>query len=272
MEKAVRIMKFGACPVSCFELGGREVRRGVVSGVPLTMKTELFLEIGGVCQARRLVRYREGEREETKSVRLTFEGNVLPERVYVDYLCYRVRPFERAPLRCFKCQEYGHVAAVCVGSRRCGRCGKDNCEETCKEQEERARCLHCGGEHYAGATQCPRKVKEVKLKKIREETRGMSYAEAVQRVEGSTRVESKPEQENTVEKAANANIIMDKRHFLPFIAMVINCAADIKTKSERIKMVLEAARRFLNVEDVSGEELDNTLREGVSSTQTSGSG
>merc|ERR1712105_79234 len=49
--------------------------------------------------------------------------------------------------------------------------------------------------------------------------------------------------------------------------MVINCAAEIKGKSERIKMVLEAGRRFLGVMDVSGEDVDGVLREEPEPTQ-----
>ena len=47
--------------------------------------------------------------------------------------------------------------------------------------------------------------------------------------------------------------------------MVINCVVEVKGKSEKmikIKMVLEAARRFLNIVDITGEDLDITLREG----------
>lgn len=60
--------------------------------------------------------------------------------------------------------------------------------------------------------------------------------------------------------------------FLAFIAMVINCAMEIQVKSERIKMLLDTARRFLNVGDISGEDLDVTLRGGFAPTQTSASG
>ena len=35
-----------------------------------------------------------------------------------------------------------------------------------------------------------------------------------------------------------------------------------KGKLERIKMVLDAARRYLNVVDISGEDLEITLTEG----------
>ena len=66
------------------------------------------------------------------------------------------------------------------------------------------------------------------------------------------------------------NVCMDKRQFLAFIAMVINCAVEMQGKSERIKMVLEAARRFLNIVDITGEDLDSTLREGFATPQTNG--
>ena len=96
--------------------------KGVISGVPLDIKPDMFVEeVEGVCEARRLSRYREGQREQTKSICLTFEGE-LPERIDVHYVTYRVRTY-RGPIRCFCCQEYGHVASLCRGVRRCGRCG-----------------------------------------------------------------------------------------------------------------------------------------------------
>ena len=103
--------------------------------------------------------------------------------------------------------------------------------------------------------------------------KGLSYAEAVKRVEGrEERTRRQAEVEQPREEAErHTSIFMDRKRFLAFIAMVINCAVEIEGKSERIKMVLDAARRFLDVVDVSGEDLDNTLREGFTSTQTSGS-
>ena len=80
---------------------------------------------------------------------LTFEGE-LPSSVSLDYLWYKVRPYERAPLRCFSCQEFGHVAAVCTKSRICRRCGKTSCRTVqptvfgrnkCGVKKEEAKCL-----------------------------------------------------------------------------------------------------------------------------------
>lgn len=274
VHKALGIYKFGECPVEVFRLGVRERRKGVVSGVPLTVKMETIMHnVDGVCDAKRLSRFREGGREETTSVCLTFEGDVLPDRIYLDYLCYRVRPFERAPLRCFCCQKYGHVAAVCRGSKTCGRCGKEGCKEECKE--EPAKCLHCGGEHHVGSSQCPRKQKEMRVNKIRKGKQGMSYAEAVKKVEGSNETTETTITTQEPKQSANATergIYIDQKRFLAFIAMVINCSVEIQSKSERIKMILHAAKRFLDVGDVSGEDLDNILREGVMTIQTNGSG
>ena len=198
---------------------------------------------------------------------LTFEGEVVPERVYIEYISYRVRPYERAPLRCYCCQQYGHVAAVCRGIKTCGRCGKEGCKGECEGKEE-VKCIHCEGQHYAGSAQCPRKAKEVLVHKMRTEKRGMSYSEAVKRVEGSNEKRKTVQKEQEEKGNIHDNICMDKTRFLAFIAMVINCAVEISRKTERITMVLEAARRFLNVVDVTGEDLDAVLREGVTAAQT----
>ena len=224
------------------------------------------------CEAKRLTRFREGIREETTTVCLKFQGDTLPDRVYIDYLCYRVRPYVSAPMRCFCCHQYGHVAAVCRGNKRCGRCAKESCQEECKERNEPAKCLHCGGEHYVGSSQCPRKEREVKVNKIRKEKKRISYAEALRRVEGNNEMTETQEEPKKQENGTERGIYLDRKRFLAFIAMVINCAVEIKGKSERIKMILDAARRFLDVEDVSGEDLDNVLREGFSTAQADGSG
>ena len=98
--------------------------------------------------------------------------------------------------------------------------------EECKEQ---AKCLHCEGKHHAGSAQCPKRVKEVKVNKIRAEM-SLYYAKAVKRVERNDEmvaVQKEPEQKRN---GAEQNICMDKKGFLAFIAMVINCAVEIHGK------------------------------------------
>ena len=132
----------------------------------------------------------------------------------------------------------------------------------CEEEQKPAECMHCKGNHRAGAASCPKRVKEANVNKMRKE-KNMSYAEAVKTLDSVDRNETvQHEPEEKRKETSEPSICYDKKRFLAFIAMVINCAVEIPQKSERIKMVLEAARRFLGVEDITGEDLDDTLRDG----------
>ena len=104
------------------------------------------------------------------------------------------------------------------------------------------------------------------------ETKGVTYAEAVKRMERNEERAIKPTLQEEKTNQDEQNICMDKRKFLAFIAMVINCAFQMQGRSERIKMVLDAANRFLDIDNISGEDIDCTLREGFAPTQTLGSG
>ena len=168
LYRALNITRFGDITVDTFILGneGSSRRKGVISGVPLNVKPDIFEDVEGVWIARRMTRYREGQREDTKSICLTFNGEI-PERIYVDYMTYRVRPYERGPIRCYCCQDYGHVASVCRRARKCGRCGKEGCSDECKA--EVPKCLHCSGSHYVGSADCPKRREEAKVNRIRVE-------------------------------------------------------------------------------------------------------
>ena len=267
MKEMSRIKRYNGSEVECFPMRERPRKKGVISGFPLTIGMEAIDDYDCVYEARRMYRYKEGKKEPSESICITFEDE-LPDRMFIQYVCYRVRPFEAAPLRCFCCQEYGHVAAVCRGDIKCGRCGKrqDQCNGKCEEENVPVKCSNCAGNHYSGSAQCPERIKEVKVNKIRKEKR-VTYAEAVKSVESKDIVEKQPETErkgNGVEPV----ICFEKGRFLAFIAMVINCAVDISRKTERIKMVLDAARRFLNIVDISGEDLNEILTEEFAPTPT----
>ena len=175
--------------------------KGVISGVPIDVEAESFLEVEGVCGARWLKSHREGQEQDSWSVLIEF-AEALPERVYLDYVSYRVRAFERGALRRYLCQEYGNVAAVCRrGRNRCRRCGKEGfSEEECEITVEQTVCLHCGGNHEAGAKQCERRIKESEIERTRVLSI-ISYAEATRRVreeKGTGRKE--PDRSGTVAK------------------------------------------------------------------------
>lgn len=102
--------------VSSKIVGQRQWVSGVISGVPLGVSMEELksnISGGKIVGARRLLMNREGNRMESLSVEIRFDGAILPDKVKLGFISYSVRPFVPPPLRCYNCQKYGHVAMVC---------------------------------------------------------------------------------------------------------------------------------------------------------------
>ena len=59
-------------------------------------------------------------------------------RVKEGFMSSRVHEFIPKPIRCYKCQRYGHVATSCGSTLRCSRCGESH-EDECRAQD--LRCL-----------------------------------------------------------------------------------------------------------------------------------
>ena len=123
----------------------------------------------------------------------------------------------------------------CVGEG--GRTGAQKKTELTIEQ---AVCIHCKSNHEVGANKCQRRIIEWKCEVERTRaTNTISYAEATRRVrEGNGTGRKEQDRPGTVEKqerkSDSGSLIMDRRMFLAFIAMVINCASEIETKSEKL--------------------------------------
>ena len=100
----------------------------------------------------------------------------LPSEVRIGYLNFKIRPYVPKPLRCFKCNRFGHVANHCKGKERCSKCGEQHSWTVCPSTA--LNCPNCHGEHAANDRSCPRYKKEEQVLKIKS-SRNVSYAEAV---------------------------------------------------------------------------------------------
>ena len=59
----------------------------------------------------------------TNTYIMTFELPVIPPKIKIGYTVERVEQFVPNPLRCYKCQKYGHQQDKCNGKSLCGKCG-----------------------------------------------------------------------------------------------------------------------------------------------------
>ncbi|GFV09664.1 putative RNA-directed DNA polymerase from transposon BS [Trichonephila clavipes] len=99
--------------------------RGVISETDLLCASEaeiLGLSDQGVTEVRRIKIKKETSLFPTKHLILTFNSPKLPSNIKAGYLNCKLRPYIPNPLRCFKCQRFGHSQNSCRGQLTCSRC------------------------------------------------------------------------------------------------------------------------------------------------------
>lgn len=133
----------------------------------------------GVIAARRLVSKRGGSSNPTDNIVLTFNCSDLPTEVVVGYVRVKVRLFIPNPMRCFRCQRFGHTRTRCDNRQACSKCAStDHSDENC--DSDVPRCVNCGeGQtpHASYDRSCPTYAKEKEIASIKA-TRNVSFREA----------------------------------------------------------------------------------------------
>jgi len=138
---------------------------------------ELLAELKeqGVTATQNIFQTRDGQKKKTATIILTFSMANPPPRIKAGYESVAVDPYIPNPLRCFKCQQFGHGQFTCTRKPICAKCGLDaHGDESCSTTSH---CANCKGDHPAFAPICPLWQKEKEICKIKT-LRGISFADA----------------------------------------------------------------------------------------------
>ena len=92
------------------------------------------------------------DRRKTNTFIFTFNTAAALAHINVGYLRIKVDRYIPNPLRCFKCQTFGHSSRFCRNEAVCHRCGGKHTEENCNNA---AKCTNCSGPHGASSRVCP---------------------------------------------------------------------------------------------------------------------
>ncbi|XP_055924707.1 uncharacterized protein LOC129956789 [Argiope bruennichi] len=175
-----KLTKLGDFPVEVTPHRTLNFSRGVISDTDLfdCSETELVQELRSqkVCAAHRIKIKRNGTLIPTKHVILTFSSPELPKFIRAGYVQSKVKPYVPNPLRCFKCQRFGHSQGTCRGSLRCAKCSADD-HETSVCSSQALKCLNCSGPHPAYSRDCPKWKMEKEIQSLKVK-RNITYAEA----------------------------------------------------------------------------------------------
>ena len=78
----------------------------------------------GVTEVKRVSLKKEGKTIETNTYIMSLNTPKIQEKIRVGYTMERVEQYISNPLRCYKCQKYGHHEDNCRGREVCGKCGQ----------------------------------------------------------------------------------------------------------------------------------------------------
>jgi len=153
---------------------------GVIYNVPLDTPTDVILACLAGQGVQSVRRFRSKSKDssdmtESKSVFLQFTTADLPSEIKLGYMLFRVKQYIPRPLRCFKCNRYGHVANHCRGKLRCSICSGKH--KYCECSAAAPKCPNCGGSHPAIEKICPRYQRETETFKLKS-VANLSYADA----------------------------------------------------------------------------------------------
>ena len=102
----------------------------------------------------------------TPLVILTFEGTILPYEVKCGYRNVKVEEYIPPPMRCYKCNGFGHTTVTCINEMTCVKCGGNHKRENCSSDQ--VKCTNCGSsEHEVLDRSCPAFKREKEIIEIK---------------------------------------------------------------------------------------------------------
>ncbi|XP_067130713.1 uncharacterized protein [Centruroides vittatus] len=190
--KLLATKNLGEIEVTVTPHGSLNSSRGVISEIDLMSEDESDIQIGlsdqGVTAVRRISIRRDGKLIPTKHLILTFNKPTLPSVITAGYLRCPVRPYVPNPLRCFKCQRFGHSQTSCRGKSVCAQCGTEGHEST--ECKTTPCCVNCKDAHPAYSRKCPAWQREKEIQRVKT-VNNVPYPEARRMVTSSAPLKQK---------------------------------------------------------------------------------
>jgi len=116
----------------------------------------------------------------------------LPTTVTIGFIRYKVSVYVPTPIRCGKCQRYGHKSQQCKRQEpRCPRCTEPHEYNKCTATDEQIKCANCGDKHSSGYKGC-KKYREVSSVLRTAATQKISYRDALKQTRAVSNDRQKP--------------------------------------------------------------------------------
>ncbi|XP_047985544.1 uncharacterized protein LOC125225743 [Leguminivora glycinivorella] len=139
----------------------------------------------------------------SETVVLTFDGQILPDKVFLFSCALDVVQYYFPTVQCFKCCRFGHVRAQCRSRPRCSKCAQPHEGSTCSAVPS---CLNCLGKHCATDKVCSEFIRQQQIKRIMGDE-SLSYQEADRKIPKARR----PYNEAAQTKSYKKTVLIQKK-------------------------------------------------------------
>lgn len=140
-----------------------KTRKAVLSGYHVWMDLDHLTHQKNIEEAVRLMG---PSKNPTKKVLVTFKGKIPPRVNLGIWGSFPTQTYIPEPLRCKKCQRFGHHTKQCTSDHKCGVCSGRHESTVCiqkyqNQQPTRAKCPNCQANHHAWNKRCPERLRRI---------------------------------------------------------------------------------------------------------------
>ena len=191
-ENILKIKTFHTTKCIAYPHEKLNTSNGVIRSRELALATEdaIASALGkqGVTNINRIFIRKGEQRIQTNTYILIFNKPRTPKEVKITYCLERVEQYVPAPLRCVKCQKYGHHREAWRGRQACAKCGEKDPDHADEDCEKEIRYANCQQDHPAHARSWAVYQKEKEIIEVKHK-RNISFLED-RRIVGSYMGES----------------------------------------------------------------------------------
>lgn len=260
IEKLMKTKKLGPCKVEIIKDPRKNTIKGIVRDKEFFFKniTETFE--GDIFKSKGILDMRRLGKEESRIYLITFDNLKIPGEIKFPEFGKRfeVNEYVPPPLKCFKCQKYGHPGKACRSlDTICQRCGENGHQyktyqnnTIVEECNNEIKCFNCKGNHIAGSKECEIYKQWQKINEI-------VVLQKVDRSEAQKRILGR-KQNNITNVFANhilPNKQVEENHITKKLEQLI------ETTEEKIQSIIESSKNSTKPDEKNMTNINTKLEE-----------
>lgn len=197
----------------------------------------------GVIAVRRITKFVNGRKQNTRSLILTFNGTVAPKHVFFGLIRVETEKYYPLPLICYNCFSFGHAKAKCDAEAACRNCSKNHTSTEGAACSSPAFCKNCNQNHPPSSKTCPVYLHETEIIKLKVDC-GMTYNDAKLEIEkrsgaGSYASQVQARLAKARDESEKDNEIKKLRVEVAQMKTILEAYTKLKTQNDQMKRKLQ---------------------------------